>query len=132
MQLWFDAGIAIAAQPAVEAKGSRERKPPARGGAVGADDEWKRAKEPGRDARHRAPFEDALASAAQACGLQRAQAAVDGLLVVEGGAAAEVASFDERRAQASAGGLVSDREAVDAAADHQHVVCRRREAREVA
>ena len=52
--------------------------------------------------------------------------------MVERGAAAEVVGFDERGAQAAAGGVVRDRQAVDAAADDQHVVGRRREAREIA
>ena len=78
----------------------------------------------------RATFEDALPRTAQAGRLQRSQPAVHGLLMVERGAAAEVARFDERRAQAAAGGFVRDRQSVDAAADDEHVVSALRSSRE--
>ena len=54
--------------------------------------------------------------------LQRAQAAVNGLLVIEGCAAAEVGRLDQRHRQAALRRVGGDRQPVDAAADDQHVV----------
>ena len=132
MQLRLDADVAVAAEPAVEPEGGPERQPATRRRAVGADDEGQGTEEPGGNAGERAALEDALPRPAQAGGLERAQPAVYGLLVVEGCAAAEIASVDERSAESTARGLVRDRQAVDATADDQQVVARCREARQIA
>ena len=69
------------------------------------------------DPRQGAAFDDAGARAIEPSGLQRAQAAVRGLLLVERDAAAEVRCFDERHAEAAARCLIREREPVNAASD---------------
>ncbi len=49
------------------------------------------------------------------------------LLMIERRAAPEIGGFDERGAQPVAGALVRGGQAVDAAANHEDVVCSRRQ-----
>ena len=53
--------------------------------------------------------------------LQRSQAAVHGALMIEGRPAAEVGRVDERCVKPATRGFVGDRQAVDAATDHEEV-----------
>ena len=69
----------------------------------------------------RAPLAHRLARAREVERLQVAQPAVDRAQVVERGAAAEVVALDERDRQAALRRVVGDRQAVDAAADDEHV-----------
>ena len=71
-----------------------------------------------------ATLEDAGPRALQAGGLERTQAAMDGLLMIERCRAAEVASLDQRRAQSTARPLVGDGQAMDAAAHDEQIVGR--------
>ena len=81
--------------------------------------------------RERAPLADRLrARAADRPDLQRSQAAMRGLLMVERGAAAEIAGLDERDAEATACRLVRRGQAVNAAADHEQVELRSTRARQ--
>ena len=74
-----------------------------------------------RDPRQRPPLADRFARAADVERLQIAEAAVDRPQVIERRAAAEVVGLDEGRRQAPLRRVVGDREAVDAAADDEHV-----------
>ena len=85
-----------------------------------------------RDARHRAALADGEPGLCDVAGLERPQAAVHRLGVIEGAAAAEVAALDERGGEAPLRRVVGDGEAVDAAADDEHVESFRREAGSVA
>jgi hypothetical protein len=58
-----------------------------------------------------------------------AQPAVNGLLVVEGCAAAEIRRFDQGNAKSTARRFVRASEPMDAAADHEYIVDRALEPR---
>ena len=88
-------------------------------GAIGADQEGQRPQEPGRDARERAPLADRLARAIEPRRLQRAQAAVRGLLMVERGRRCRSRRLRPAPCAGRGCGLVGDRQPVDAAADRR-------------
>ena len=110
-----------ASEPGVQLEAGSQRQPSLGHRSIGADDEGERLDEPWGDARQRAPLANRFARPAETHRLERAQSAVRGLLVIEGDAAAEVVRLDERGAQSAAGGLVGDRQPVDAAADHEEI-----------
>ncbi len=83
------------------------------------------------DARERAPLANRLAHAAKIGRLQVAQPAVDGLEMIERRGGAEIAAIDQRDRQPALRGVVGDRQAVDAAAHHEHVEFAFGEAREI-
>ncbi len=83
--------------------------------------ERKRADGVRRDGGQNTPLDHRFTRARDVERLKVAQAAVDRPEVVERGAAAEIGAFDERDGQAALGGVVRDRQAVDAAADDEHV-----------
>ena len=83
--------------------------------------ERKRAEGVRRDGGQHTSLDHRFTRARDVERLKVAQAAVDRSEVVERGAAAEIGAFDQRDGQAALGGVVRDRQAVDAAADDEHV-----------
>ena len=77
--------------------------------------------EMGQDVRQRPPFAQVLAHLGDVAALERAHAAMHGLGVVEGRAAAEIAALDEGDGQATLGGIPRDRRAVDAGTHDEQV-----------
>ena len=75
----------------------------------------------GGDAQDGAPLAHVLAQLVEAEALQAADAAVQGLGVVEGRAAADVTAVEQGDAQAAQRGVPGDGGAVDAGADHHQV-----------
>jgi len=73
------------------------------------------------DPREGRAFAGRLARPPQIEPLQRAQAAVNGPLMIEGGAGSEVVALDERRAKAALRGVVCDGQAGDAPADDEQI-----------
>ena len=122
MQLRFEPLVAPFAEPCIDPECRAQCDAVLDDGAIGADEEGQCAKEPGGDASQRATLRDRFARAIDPSGLERSQPAMDGLLMIERGAAAEVRRLDERRPEAAARGVVRDRQAVDAAADDEQVV----------
>ena len=74
-----------------------------------------------RNGRDDAPLDCRFARARDVERLKIAQAAMDRSEVIEGGAAAEIGALDECDGQAALRGVVGDRQAVDAAADDEHI-----------
>ena len=88
--------------PRVQLEGGAKRQPVLDDGAVGADEEGERPKQPRRDARERPALADRFPCAAAGARIERAEAPVRRLLMVERRAAAEVVGFDQRDAEAAA------------------------------
>ena len=119
--LVVDAGVAVGP----DRVGHRQRRTQGQGTpgemAVGGDTEGERPHQVRRHHGQGPPFADEPPHLRQAEGLQRPQAAVQGLQAVEGRAAAEVAAVDEGDAQAALGGVPGGERAVDPGADDQQI-----------
>ena len=70
---------------------------------------------------NRTPLANRLSHARQVARLQITKTAVDGLEMIEGCRGAEIVALDERHGQPALRCVVGDRQAIDTAADHQHV-----------
>jgi hypothetical protein len=115
--------LAVAAgrhDPVDEQAGAHRETPP-RQRSVERQREAKRDDGMRRDAGEGAPLAHRFACASDVQVLQVAESAVNGAQVVEGTAAAEIIALDERHRGAALRGVVRDRQAVDAAADDEHV-----------
>ena len=122
MKLRLDAAVAMPSDPRVQLERRPQGEPVLDDRAVRADEEGKRPKQPGRNARERPSLANRFPRAADVARSQRAQTPVHGLLMVERRAAAEVVGFDQRDAEAAARGVVRARQPVDAPADDQQIV----------
>ena len=91
-----------------------------------------RPDEVGQDAGQRAAFPDEQPHLLEIQALERTQAPVERLQVVEGGGRAEIVLVDNRDRQAPLGSVPRDRHTVEAGADHNQVKFRIRQAAEVA
>ena len=85
-----------------------------------------------RDARPDATFAHGFSKTRQIAGLQVPQSAVQGPMMVERRAAAEILSLDERDVEATRGRVPRGHQAVDAATDHEYVEAARNESVEIA
>ena len=99
---------------------------------VGRHDERQRLHQMRRDAGQRAPLADEQPHLREVHRLQRAQAAVQRLQVVERRRRAEVVLVDERHRQAAQRGVPRRERAVEAGADDDHVEASIRQAAEIA
>ena len=132
MQLRLEALVPPSAEPCVKLEGGAQRGAVAVPGSIGADQERQRTQQPRRNARERAPLTDRLERAIEPRRLQRPQAAVRRLLMVERRCAAKVPRLDERGTKPPAPRFVRDREPVDASSDDEKIVRRGGESIEVA
>ena len=111
VQFRFEPVIPPPPQPRIDLECGAKRETAFHRGAVGADEEGKRTQEPWGDPRQRAPLADGLARAPEMSAAERSQPAVGGLLMIEGGAAAEIRRLHERHAKTAARRLVARRRA---------------------
>ena len=121
MACGIDAVVAIAADERIDRQRRSHRHRIARQRGAGRHRERERRDPARRDARERAPLANGLAHAAKIGRLQVSQPAVNRLEMIERRGGAEIAAIDERNGQAALRGVVGDRQAVDAAAHHEHV-----------
>ncbi len=121
VQLRLEPFVAVASEPGVDPERGPQRQAAAGRRSIGPDQERQRAEQPRRDARQGAALADRAAGVTQPPVLQRSQPAVHGALMIERGGAAEIVGVDERGLQPAAGGVVGDRQAVDAAADDEKI-----------
>ena len=111
----------------IEGDEAIESEPGAHGGRASRDRSIERQHERDgaddlrRDRRKRPPLDHRFARSREVERLQIPKPAVDRPEMVERGAAAEVGAFDQRDRQAALGRVIRDRQAVDAAADDEHV-----------
>ena len=127
-----DALVAIARDEVVDGERDAHHRPAALRAARGRDDKRQRPHQVRDDAGQRAALADEQPHLLEVERLQRAQAAVQGLQVVERGAAAEVAAIDQGHGEAAVDGVPGDGRAVDSGADDQHVEPGVRQSPEVA
>jgi hypothetical protein len=122
VQLGLDALVPLSTEPLVYLEGRPKCDAVPRCRSIRSDKEGKRPEEPGRDPGERSTFPDRLPGATEAPGLQRAQAAMRRLLVIERGTAAEVSGLDERDGEAAARGVIGESQAMNATTHDQEVV----------
>ncbi len=113
--------VAAGRHDPVDEQAGAHREPPPGQRSVERQREAQRDDGMRRDAGERAPFAHRFARASDVQVLQVAEPAVNGAQVVEGAAAAEIVALDERHRSAALRRVVRDRQAVDAAADDEHV-----------
>ena len=122
VQFGFDTDVAFPAEPLVDLERRAQRQPVPRS----PSDRCRREMAAGEAATARCGrargVRGCLARAIEASTLERSQPAVNGLLMIERRAAAEVARVDERRRRPRLAASYAIGETIDTAAYHEHVV----------
>ena len=115
------APVAPGPDDAIEREAGAHRCLAAHQGSVNRHGERQRPHRLRRDPRQRPPLAHRFARPAKVERLQVAEPTVNGAEVIERGAAAEIVLLDERHRQTPLRGVIRNRQAVNAATDHEHI-----------